>query len=179
MAARIHGDVVPQPRVFKYIGKDGNVFRRQLLWKENNLTYFKSWNTARTSKAAPGFLASRGSTEGWSRGEVAAGDGHGSSTVPSNSKAIFTGKESGLIEDLPKSISIFDFFPTFSLKSCAFVALWIKECHVMSNFRKYFNFWLAMKMKKDRKMIYLESRFVSKSLFYIFVINQTINYLYN
>lgn len=36
-----------------------------------------------------------------------------------------------------------------------------------------------MKMKKDRKMNYLESRFVSKSLFYIFVINQTINYLYN
>ena len=28
--------------------------------------------------------------------------------MPSNSKAIFTGKESGLIEDLPKSI--FDFF---------------------------------------------------------------------
>lgn len=58
---------------------------------------------------APGFLASRGSTEGWSSGEVAAGGGRGSSTmVPSNSKAIFTGKESGLIEDLPKSI--FDFF---------------------------------------------------------------------
>lgn len=72
--------------------KDGNVFRRQLLWKENNLTYFKSWNTARTSKAAPGFLASRGSTEGWSHGEVAAGGGS-STMVPSNSKAIFTGKE--------------------------------------------------------------------------------------